>query len=236
MRRRDFLKAALVGGSSATLLSTLGAHRDLGQILVKPVEAASQSPRTLRVVSRSLDINRHAARVFGLVDAEGRPGLTFTEGQAFRVTLANELSEPTLVHWHGLRPPYEQDGVPDMPAPMLKAGETRDYDFPVGPSGTHWMHAHTLQEQNLLAAPLIVRSAQQDARDEQEVVVLLHDFSFTPAEELLARLKRSTGHGMHSGHMGAMDVNDIDYDAYLANDRTLDDPESSGLKPEDASA
>ena len=163
--------------------------------------------------------------MFGLVDAEGRPGLTYNEGEAFKVSLANELREPTLIHWHGLRPPYEQDGVPNMPAPMLEAGNTREYDFPVGAAGTHWMHAHTLQEQNLLAAPLVVRDREEAGRDEQEVVVLLHDFSFTPAEELLARLKRSTGgHSMHGG-MGAMDLNDIDYDAYLANDRTLDDPE-----------
>ncbi len=50
------------------------------------------------------------------------------------------------------------------------------------------MHAHTLQEQALLAAPLIVRTAEDRMGDEQEVVILLHDFSFTPAEELLARL------------------------------------------------
>jgi FtsP/CotA-like multicopper oxidase with cupredoxin domain len=91
--------------------------------------------------------------------------------------------------------------------------------------------------------------------------VLLHDFSFTPAEALLARLKQGVGnqgtkmggmgqmadvmndmsHGDLMKHMaqmrgtmpgmrpvgmtGGMDVNDIDYDAYLANDRTLDDPE-----------
>jgi FtsP/CotA-like multicopper oxidase with cupredoxin domain len=88
------------------------------------------------------------------------------------------------------------------------------------------MHAHTLQEQNLLAAPLVVYSAAVSVADEQDVVVLLHDFSFTPAEELLARLKSTKGgHGMHGGGMGAMDLNDIEYDAYLANDRTLDDPE-----------
>nr|CAD6630008.1 multicopper oxidase family protein [arsenite-oxidising bacterium NT-25] len=31
--------------------------------------------------------------------------------------------------------------------------------------------------------------------------------------------------GMAMGGMGMMDLNDIEYDAYLANDRTLDDPE-----------
>ena len=225
MHRRDFLKTALVGGTSATLLSALASNRGLGQALLKPDGAALQTLRKLRIVSRSLDINKRPAKVFGLIDAQGRPGLSFTEGEAFKVSLANELSDPTIIHWHGLRPPYEQDGVPGMPLPLLKAGQTRDYDFPVGAAGTHWMHAHTLQEQNLLAAPLVVRSTTKDEQDEQEIVVLLHDFSFTPAEELLARLKRSTGHSMHGGGIGAVDLNDIDYDAYLANDRTLDDPE-----------
>ncbi len=110
------------------------------------------------------------------------------------------------------------------------------------------MHAHTLQEQALLAAPLIVRTAEDRAADEQEVVILLHDFSFTPAGELLAALKGSAGehgtmdHGTmdHSAMaqggdtmsgmtmpagMAGMDLNDIAYDAYLANDRTLADPE-----------
>jgi FtsP/CotA-like multicopper oxidase with cupredoxin domain len=106
------------------------------------------------------------------------------------------------------------------------------------------MHAHTLQEQALLAAPLIVSDPKDRGRDEQEVVILLHDFSFAPPEELLARLKGGVAHGSagatdHSsmGHgpsvpqrssrpiMSGMDVNDIEYDAYLANDRTLDDPQ-----------
>jgi len=223
MLRRDFLRTIFVGGTSATLVSTLAARRGFGQALLDPDRAAG---RRLSVASRSLDIKKRVAKVFGLVDAHGRPGLSFIEGQTFKVSLVNELGEPTLIHWHGMRPPYEQDGVPDMPAPMLQAGQTREYDFPVGAAGTHWMHAHTLQEQNLLAAPLIVKSVQQHSQDEQEIVVLLHDFSFTPAEELLTRLKRSTeGHSMHGGGVGAMDLNDIDYDAYLANDRTLDDPE-----------
>ena len=75
----------------------------------------------------------------------------------------------------------------------LAAGDSRVYDFPVGAAGTHWMHAHTLQEQNLLAAPLIVRDPSSG---EQEIVVLLHDFSFTPAAELLAMHARNCGLGL----------------------------------------
>ena len=131
-----------------------------------------------------------------------------------------------------------------MPAPMLAPGESRSYDFAPHP-GTHWMHAHIPeQEVGLLAAPLIVRPAEDTA---QEVVILLHDFSFNPPEEVLAAITSGAamagmGHGMGSMNMGgmkmgqmghdmsqvgdmAMDLNDYDFDAYLANDRTLDDPE-----------
>ena len=52
---------------------------------------------------------------------------------------------------------------------------------------------------------------------------MLHDFTFRDPLEILAELK--AGGGEHAGHaMGGM-LNDIMFDAYLANDRTLADPE-----------
>ncbi len=268
MNRRDFLNRLMTG------TAVLGASA-----ISRPIEAWAQaepngpplaSPgasRQLGIVNRTIEINGKAARVLGLTQPDGTPGLTLDAGTSFDVALSNGIDAPTLIHWHGLTPPWAMDGVPDNPAALLKPAETRRYAFPVGAGGTHWMHAHTLQEQNLLAAPLIVRTAADRQRDEQEIVILLHDFSFTPAEELLARLKGgSTAHAMPmdraasnsggmnhgammkgmghmtpeamgrmmQGHampgtampgMGAMDLNDIDYDAYLANDRTLDDPQ-----------
>lgn len=92
-----------------------------------------------------------------------------------------------------------------------------------------------------MAAPLIVRSKEDAAADMQEVVVLLHDFSFRSPEEILQGLGGTAGmnHGamatmqpmagmsMDNSAMakGGMDLNDVQYDAFLANDRTLDDPE-----------
>jgi FtsP/CotA-like multicopper oxidase with cupredoxin domain len=229
--------------------------------LAQTATSVAGSPTMLMAVARNLEISGKSAKVFGLVRNGGAPGISLDPGQDFNVALTNSLAEPTLIHWHGLTPPWPMDGAPDKPAPMLKPGETRTYAFPVPDPGTYWMHAHTIQEQNLLAAPLIIHSAADAGRDEQEVLVLLHDFSFTPAEELLARLTKGAGKsgmsmggmggmaemmvgmshddvmqhmaqmrgamsGMMSGAMmGGMDLNDIDYDAYLANDYTLDDPE-----------
>lgn len=273
MNRRDFLHGLMAGtallGTSATIYpNRTWAQTGAPGLPAEPVAAA----RRLAIANRTIEVNGKAARVFSLAQPDGTPGLTLDAGGSFDVALSNRIDEPTLIHWHGLSPPWAMDGVPDNPAALLKPSETRRYTFPVGAGGTHWMHAHTLQEQNLLAAPLIVRTAEEARRDEQEVVILLHDFSFTPAEELLARLRSGTpaaggmpmnhgamNHGgmtgrmkemmssgamrqtmqqMMPGHampgtsmpgagsgMAGMDLNDIDYDAYLANDRTLDDPQ-----------
>lgn len=216
--------------------------------------AAEADAILLRVDSRTIDINGQSAKVFGLQQPNGTPGILTKAGERFRVRLENRSDQPTLIHWHGLLPPYGQDGVPDLPQPLLPAGQAYDYDFPLETPGTHWMHAHTLQEQELLAAPLIVEDPAESGLDEQQVVVLLHDFSFKAPEELLAGLKGGQASAGMAGHGGAsdmgtkpmdgmkmgtdmqgmshqgmpgmtMDLNDITYDAYLANDRTLSDPE-----------
>ena len=221
------------------------AATSLSLSLPRPVLADVPSP-LLTVSTRILEVNGKAAKVFGLTGPGGKPGLEILLGEHFRARLVNDTDVETLVHWHGMTPPTEQDGVPMLSQAPLKPGESYDYDFANTRAGTYWMHSHVgLQEQQLLAAPLIVHETAEPVFDEQEHVVLLHDFTFRFPQEILAELK--SGGGAHAGHamgdMGNMDhsqmghdqsggmammgamLNDIVYDAYLANDRTLDDPE-----------
>lgn len=158
--------------------------------------AQAAAPISLSATTRTLDIDGRAATVFGL-SGPGGQGLVLDPGQRFRVDLTNDLDIGTIIHWHGQIPPNLQDGVPDMPMPLLAAGETRSYDFEARP-GTHWMHSHVpVQEMNLLAAPLIVRRPEDLAADRQEVVMFLHDFSFRPADEVLAEITAGmAGHDM----------------------------------------
>jgi hypothetical protein len=104
-----------------------------------------------------------------------------------------------------------------------------------------------------MTAPMIVRSAADYREDRQQVVVMLHDFSFRAPEEILADLTHTTpaeAERMSTrdenvptpttpqpagiaatesrpamSMAGKRDLNDVDYDAFLANDRTLSDPE-----------
>jgi FtsP/CotA-like multicopper oxidase with cupredoxin domain len=220
---------------------------------------AAPKPRTaalrLTAGTRTLDVNGKPARVFGLIGPNEKPGVTLSPGERFRVDLVNQAGTSTIVHWHGQLPPWRQDGFPWPQTPPIPAGDTGSYDFaPI--AGTYWMHSHQgMQEQSLMTAPLIVRSAEDMRADRQEVVLMLHDFSFTPPEQLLARLTKSNGSqaAMPKGGMGngmnmrsesmgamnamdmgpgmAMDLNDVDYDAFLANDRTFADPEVIRTEP-----
>ena len=239
--RRSFLLGSAAAAGAACLASALPwASRAM----------AAAAPTTLTIERRTIEVKGRAASVFGIRQPNGISGLVLDPGQPFHIDLVNGIGEDTIVHWHGQKPPYRQDGVADRNIPLIAAGKSQGYDYRPTP-GTHWMHSHRgLQEQALLAAPLIVHSAEDLAADVQEVTVLLHDFSFRQPEEILAGLTGGAGgHDMegmvgmpdmagmdHSGmgHSGmgdngmampmTMDLNDVEYDAFLANDRTLDDP------------
>lgn len=221
--RRQFLNTS-VGAFAGSIL--LGNH-GLAAPFFQQSEPGTSKATVIRATRRTLDINGKAADVLGLLQPNGTQGLSCVAGEQFNLTLQNELSAPTAIHWHGLHPPNMEDGVPGVTQPVIRAGAAASYNFPVLPSGTHWMHSHqAFQEVQLLAAPLIVHDPADRARDEQEVVVLLSDYSFTPPAEIFARLRQGAPKPA-AGKIEMMkpDANDVNYDAYLANDRTLRDPD-----------
>ncbi|MDE2580948.1 MAG: multicopper oxidase domain-containing protein, partial [Rhodospirillales bacterium] len=221
------------------LLTSAAAAAALGALPVSPAAAAAVP---LTVARRSLEVNGKAASVFGIHQDSGTSGLVLDPGQRFAVALRNRCGEPTIIHWHGQTPPVRQDGVTQTRLEtLIPIGGEQSYSF-APRSGTHWMHSHHgLQEQMLMAAPLVVRTAEDARADAQEVIMLLHDFTFRDPREILAGLTGDAGAaggqsmpgmsgmamptGTSSGNAAAPDLNDVDYDAYLANDRTLADPQ-----------
>jgi FtsP/CotA-like multicopper oxidase with cupredoxin domain len=209
------------------------------------------APRTiLHLQRRSIEVNGKPASVFDIRQPDGTFGITTDVGTPFRVRVENRIDEPSLIHWHGLTPPWQQDGVPGISGPAIPPGGSGEYDFPLRFGGTFWMHSHQgLQEQLLMAAPLVIRD-QRDRPDQQEVVVMLADFSFTPPDQIFAELKKGVGMamprkpggatpasakasiaGMPKARAAKPDLNDVKYDAFLANDRTLADPEVVKVEP-----
>jgi FtsP/CotA-like multicopper oxidase with cupredoxin domain len=207
---------------------------------------STSSTTVLQLQRRTIEVNGKPATVFAIRQPDGTSGIITEVGRPFRVHLENNIDQPSLIHWHGLTPPWQQDGVPDISAPPIPPGGSADYDFPLRFGGTFWMHSHEgLQEQSLMLAPLIIHD-DRDRHGEQEVILMLNDFSFAPPDEIFAGLKKTGGMpnmagrspqmgsatGMaQQGAAAAPDLNDVKYDAFLANDRTLADPEVVKVEP-----
>ena len=179
-------RRALLAGGVATLAARL--RSSPGR---KTRQTGGAAPTILRLERRNIEVNGKTASVYGIRQPNGTFGVTTEVGKPFRVRVENGIDEPSLIHWHGLTPPWRQDGVPGISGPPIPAGGSADYDFPLRFGGTFWMHSHQgLQEQRLMTAPLIIHD-ERDRPDEQEVVVMLADFSFTPSEQIFENLKNS---------------------------------------------
>lgn len=75
---------------------------------------------------------------------EGRspgPTLRVRQGEQLKVRLVNELPEPTMIHWHGIRLPNAMDGTPLTQDPV-EPGQSFDYVFAPPDAGTFWYHPH----------------------------------------------------------------------------------------------
>lgn len=70
------------------------------------------------------------------------PEIRATEGETVRIIVQNDMRQSTSVHWHGLRVPNAQDGVPFVTQPVILPGESQTYEFTLKNSGTHMYHSH----------------------------------------------------------------------------------------------
>lgn len=224
MRRRSFVSTIAAAAASPFL----------------PAAAFAEPATVLNLHSRVIEVNGKSASVLGITQPDGTPGVVTDVAKPFRVQVRNHLDRESLIHWHGLTPPYQQDGVPYVAAPPIPAGGTQDYDFRLDFPGTFWMHSHVgFQEQELLSAPLIIHPAGARNGAVQEIVVMLHDFTFRDPAEIFAELRKDASKAPQPAPMSATagmqnakpDLNDVDYDAFLANDRTLSDPSVIRVEP-----
>ena len=132
---------------------------------------------------------RMATAVNGLMPG---PTLRFKEGETVIVKVANRLSEPTSIHWHGLRLPADMDGVPGLSFRGIMPGQTFTYRFPITQGGTYWYHSHSgMQEQTGLIGALVLepKTPPPYAWD-RDYVVLLSDWTDEDPMTVIGNLKQ----------------------------------------------
>ena len=106
------------------------------------------------------------------------PVVRIDAGDRLDVVLENRLPRPgehTSIHWHGIRLPNAEDGVPYLVQPPVQPGESYRYGFTPPDTGTFWFHTHCNTVEQLgrgLMGVLIVEGDAVTPYDADEVIVL----------------------------------------------------------------
>ena len=105
------------------------------------------------------------------------PALEANVGDTLVVRVTNKLTEPTIVHWHGIRIPSSMDGTGMVQKP-IEPGETFEYRFVVPDAGTFWYHSHhneTVQMERGMYGALIVRDEAEPVVTDRERIFMIDD-------------------------------------------------------------
>lgn len=183
---------AVVGGGAGLLI---GARVDPTSDV--PAGTALRSPTVRRSVDGLLDVTLRAAPVSALIGGiavaasgyeDGLPGPTLhvAPGDLLRVTLRNDLDEPTNLHVHGLQ--VSPNGNGDNVFLRVDPGDAFDYEYQIPadhPTGLFWYHPHVHEHTadqvfHGLFGAIVVRAADETPPDRDRVLIV-SDIDFDDA-------------------------------------------------------
>jgi FtsP/CotA-like multicopper oxidase with cupredoxin domain len=107
------------------------------------------------------------------------PTLRVRRGEELKVRLLNELSEPTAIHWHGIRNTNAMDGVPGLTQDPVAPGASFDYRFTPPDAGTFWYHplANAPLERGRRLHGLLIVDEPRPVDVDQDVAIVLDDWA-----------------------------------------------------------
>jgi FtsP/CotA-like multicopper oxidase with cupredoxin domain len=212
VNRRRFLELAGAAGVLG-LLPRRGAGTIPGpvqDVLRSPLPRPAQesaSGLVLRAAPARVNIGLGEADAWTLNGVLPSPTLRLRRGEAVELALENELSEETILHWHGLDVPEAADGHPRLAIPP---GARYDYSFTVRDrAGLYWYHPHTHmrtapQTYQGMAGLMIVEDDEEAALDlpagAREIPLVLQDKRTSSDSALTYRA--GMGPDMMLGYLG----------------------------------
>ena len=184
----------------------------------------------LLVLAYSINVNADTATNIKLIPQEGFHKFPFFEiktpvwnyndqipgpiikakaGTILKVDVENQLTEPTSIHWHGLRIDNAMDGVPGVTQDPIAPGSRFTYRLNLQEAGTYWYHPHFNAGEQLergLKGVLIVEERNK-LPFSQDVIWLMDDWRFQRDGQIYPHF--NTHHDlMHDGRWGnAITVN-----------------------------
>jgi FtsP/CotA-like multicopper oxidase with cupredoxin domain len=218
MDRREFLKKGFASAGSLAALSPLvaacvyegtGAEGPLLQARGGVYRPVVVSPRGLTLTARQTTAEIApgiSSPILSWGDGPVGPTIEARRGERASIVMQNELQEPVIAHWHGLRPPESADGHPRL---AVGPGQSYAYDFEVNePAGLYWYHSHAHMRTGAhvyhgLAGLFIVRDDVEASlglpAGGREISLVLQDKRQSGSGELVYR---PMGHQMMEGVLG----------------------------------
>jgi FtsP/CotA-like multicopper oxidase with cupredoxin domain len=147
-----------------------------------PLLQPSGADVAFEIVAREVEWELAPGKVIRAMTYGGAvPGsvIRVREGQRMRITLRNQLHEPTTIHWHGVDVPVGMDGVPGISQPEVQPGASFMYEFEARPAGTRWYHTHVNSVVQLdagLSAPFIIEPLAPEPAVDRDYTLVLDDF------------------------------------------------------------
>jgi FtsP/CotA-like multicopper oxidase with cupredoxin domain len=142
-------------------------------------------------------------RAWGFNQSVPGPILRAQQGDTLVVKFRNELQEPTVIHWHGIRLAADMDGTDSVQTPVAP-GEEFEYRFTVPDAGTFWYHAHqneAIQMEKGMYGALIV-DEKTDVVTDRERVLMIDDMKLTNENEFKVGNVLSRWIERHDGREG----------------------------------
>jgi len=218
--RRRFLGLSVAGAAAAALAACTNTQVPAGLAdrvmstdpLVADYEARRASSgktvtQALAAGSLQATVAGKPVTTWGYNNGINAPTIRATAGDRLQVTLANQLKDPTSIHWHGLALRNDQDGVPGITQDPVAAGAGFSYDFRLAHPGTYWYHSHVeMQRERALYGALIIEDPAEKLTYDRDWVIVLDDWmdgiTGTP-DDVLKEL--SGGMSMSGTSMPGMD-------------------------------
>lgn len=217
--RRRFILQSTLGAVAAAFPQILLAGSDVVKSVATPgfnadVElefTAQQSTAAIMTSGPATAVQTFAAKLLkgpqqtlvALPNNYLGPILNLQQGQKVRVYFRNNLTEPSIIHWHGLHVPQRSDGHPMY---TIEPGQQFVYEFEVlNRAGTslYHSHAHDLTAEQVyrgLAGLIRVTDRDEQALDlpngEFDLPMVIQDRKFDSSNQL------QYIHAMHERMLG----------------------------------
>lgn len=206
--RRQFLQNSVLGAAAVTafpkvLLANSGQNQKKATPGFNPdveIEFTSRNAFvSILKEGKKTRVQKYYAKLLKgpkntLVELKGNylgPILNYVKGQKVRIYYKNMLTEPSIIHWHGLHVPQDSDGHPMY---TLDPGQSHVYEFEVmNNAGTSFYHSHSHnltaeQVYKGLAGIITVTDKEEQKLDlprgEYDLPLVIQDRSFNQQNQL----------------------------------------------------